>query len=332
MTTFTSNIGLVADPTGSNVGTWADNVTNPDFVAIDGFLGGVQSISVAATPVTLTAPGGFAPTPGAGPTQSQNRVLRFTGLLTANVMVTLPLPGAYIIENLTTGNFVLSFRGVTATEVVGTPQGERVEIYNDGANVRFVNLGRMGALELWGVLPALPIWVTACSVRPYLVADGTIYNVADFPALGARYSSVFGGNGITTFGLPDLRGRVPLAYDATGVRITVAGCGINGQTMGAALDQQTVTLGTSNLPPYTPTGGLNDTTASTDTILVNGNAAQNLQGGTNGFGWSNNPVVKTVKAALAWSANFAGVAQGGTSVPLNNVQPSQVTGVWVVKT
>ena len=38
------------------------------------------------------APAGFTATPTPGPTQSQNRVLRFTGTLTANVAVTLPLP------------------------------------------------------------------------------------------------------------------------------------------------------------------------------------------------------------------------------------------------
>jgi microcystin-dependent protein len=253
VTTFTPNSGLVVDPTGSNVGTWADNVTNPDFVAIDGLLAGVQTISVASTPVTLTSPATFTPTPGGGPTQAQNRVLRFTGTLTADVTVTLPVPGSYIIENLTTGNFVLSFRGVTATEVIGTPQGERVEIYNDGANVRFVGLARMGAMELWAGLSAMPAWVTACTVKPYLLADGTAtYTFADFPALGARMGSTFGGNGITTFGVPDLRGRVPLAYDGTGTRITVAGCGLNGQTLGAAnSNAQNVTLVADQIPSLT---------------------------------------------------------------------------------
>src|SRR6267154_5059098 len=141
----TVNVGLIVPNTGDLVDIWGSGATNPDFVAIDGLFAGVQTISATSLPITLTAPAGFTPTPGGGPTQSQNRVLRFTGLLTADVRVTLPIPGAYIIENLTTGNFVLSFQGVTATEVIGTPQGELVEIYNDGAKGRVVNVARCAA-------------------------------------------------------------------------------------------------------------------------------------------------------------------------------------------
>src|SRR5207253_10582042 len=100
---MTVNVGLIVPNTGDLVDTWGTAATNPDYVAIDGLLAGVQTISVASTPVTLTSPAAFTPTPGAGPTQSQNRGLRFTGVLTADVTVTLPLPGSYIGENLATG-------------------------------------------------------------------------------------------------------------------------------------------------------------------------------------------------------------------------------------
>jgi len=143
----TVNLGIIVPLTGADVDTWGEDDVNPNMVAIDGLIGGVQTIGVTNVPVTLTAPAGFVATPSPGPTQSQNRVLRFTGVLSANVRITLPLPGSYLIDNRTTGNFVLSFQGVTATEVVGVEQGAIVEIYNDGANVRFVNLGRVGSME-----------------------------------------------------------------------------------------------------------------------------------------------------------------------------------------
>jgi microcystin-dependent protein len=326
MTTFTVNTGLVVDPTGSNVDTWADNVTNPDYSAIDGMLAGVQIISVASTPVTLTSRAGFTPTPGGGPTQSQNRVLRFTGALASDVRVTLPIPGAYVIENLTTGNFVLSFQGVTATEVIGTPQGEIFNIYNDGAHVRFVGLARMGAQEMWDGLSAMPAWVGQCTVKPYLLCDGAVYNFSDFPYLGARLVGNFGGNGITTFGVPDLRGRAPLAYDGTGTRITTAGCGINGQTLGASQDKQTNTLLTVNLPAYTPSGTIANgaITISPGSLLGPAGSVIN-QGGSGGTGAS-----VGVTASQA-ASTFTGTPQGGTSTAVNNVQPSQVTGIWVIK-
>jgi microcystin-dependent protein len=39
----------------------------------------------------------------------------------------------------------------------------------------------------------------------YLECDGSVYNVADFPDLGAFLGSTFGGNGTTTFGVPSLK-------------------------------------------------------------------------------------------------------------------------------
>ncbi len=47
----------------------------------------------------------------------------------------------------------------------------------------------------------------------YLVCDGTVYNIADYPELASYFdgqfnaSNYFGGNGTTTFAVPDLRGE-----------------------------------------------------------------------------------------------------------------------------
>lgn len=336
----TVNTGLFVPLTGADVDTWGEDALNPNFISIDAMFGGVQAVAVSTLNVTLTAPAGFTATPTAGPTQSQNRVLRFTGILLNDVMVTLPLPGAYIIENLTSGNFVLSFRGATATEVIGTPQGECLEIYNDGANVRFVNMGRMGSEEMWAGLTAMPAWVTACTVKPYLLEDGTVYNFSDYPALGARLTNKFGGNGVTTFGVPDRRGRMSLPYDGTGTRITVAGSGINGQTLGASIDSQQATITSSNMLPSISSGGANNISVAPsggNVPFANGTPGiQNLQVG-NGIGFF---VPALAGGVGSWiplgtltginniSVAFSNPAPAGHP----NVQPSIVVGISVIKT
>jgi acyl-CoA synthetase (AMP-forming)/AMP-acid ligase II len=93
----TVNVGYIVPNTGDLPGTWGTAALNPDLVALDGFQGGVQVISVTGSPITLTAPAGFTAAPGAGPNQSQNAVLRFTGTQTANVTVGLPLPGQQVM-------------------------------------------------------------------------------------------------------------------------------------------------------------------------------------------------------------------------------------------
>jgi microcystin-dependent protein len=204
---------------------------------------------------------------------------------------------------------------------------EEVRIYNNGTNVRFVNLGRIGHTEIWAGLSAMPAWVGACTVPPYLLCDGTVYNFSTYPYLGKRLGSAFGGNGSTTFAVPDLRGRVPLAYDGTGTRITAAGCGLNGQTLGAALDEQNFALAASQIPSLSVSVGVSGSIAGT---------------------WSSNAFATTPGgAAIAFSptaaafglipvtGSFSGGGSGNTTntggAAHPNVQPSQVTGIAVIR-
>jgi microcystin-dependent protein len=74
--------------------------------------------------------------------------------------------------------------------------------------------------------------MTACTKPPYLIKDGTVYNVSTYPALGQLLGSTFGGNGATTFGVPDERNRFRLPIDS-GVltnRVTLGVSGVNGQS------------------------------------------------------------------------------------------------------
>lgn len=327
----TNNIALAIPTRGSNVGVW-DVPVNSDFNSIDGFFGGVQTISATSTNIVLTSPAGSI-TPSGGPTQAENAVLRFIGSLSAPVQVTLPLPGFYIVENLTTGNFVLSFRAVSSGAVIAIDQGEILHIENDGTNVKFVNLGRIGHTEIWAGLTAMPAWVTACTNPPYLLCDGTIYNFSSFPYLGARLLAAFGGNGITTFGVPDLQGRVQLPYDGTGTRITTAGSGLNGQTIGAALDQQTQTLQLTQLPTgITSSGSLSVSGPGGDTPLVqkSGSTISNFNlGGTGTLITAGLGINSIGDENLVTSGTLTSNNTNGNPHP--NVQPSQVTGIAVIR-
>lgn len=318
----TTNVLLSIPAHGTDVNSW-DVPLNADFTALDGYLGGIQNISAGSSPITLTSPSG-TPTAGAGPTQAQNAILRVSGALTAPVQITLPLPGPIIIENLTTGNFILSFRAIGSGQVIAVDQGEIQSIYNDGMNVRFVSLGgRIGAIEIWGGLTAMPAWVNACTVPPYLLNDGSIYSFATYPYLGKRFGAAFGGNGVTTFGVPDHQGRIPLVYDGTGTRITAAGCGLNGALLGAVLDEQVITLGTGQVPNLNLSVTYNDGSrpATTTGNITN---ARVSTGGTGSLVAISDGLWETAPANTGNTANG-----GGLSHP--NVQPSQVTGISVTR-
>lgn len=50
--------------------------------------------------------------------------------------------------------------------------------------------------------------ITTTAPTGYLLCDGSIVLVSDYPELAAILGTTYGGNGTTTFGLPDFRGRV----------------------------------------------------------------------------------------------------------------------------
>jgi microcystin-dependent protein len=48
----------------------------------------------------------------------------------------------------------------------------------------------------------------------WLLCDGSIYSASAYPTLSAGLGSTYGGNGTTTFGVPNLRGRVVVGIDS----------------------------------------------------------------------------------------------------------------------
>lgn len=79
----------------------------------------------------------------------------------------------------------------------------------------------------------------------WMKAEGQLLAVSENEALFARTGNVFGGNGQTSFALPDLRGR-------TGVHAG-QGAGLSPRTIGQKLGAEIVTLTTDNLPAHAHT-------------------------------------------------------------------------------
>jgi microcystin-dependent protein len=73
------------------------------------------------------------------------------------------------------------------------------------------------------VFPAGVILHYAGSAAPtgWLVCDGSIISIATYPNLFSALSTLYGGDGITTFGIPDMRGRVPVGKHSSGTFATL---------------------------------------------------------------------------------------------------------------
>ena len=56
-------------------------------------------------------------------------------------------------------------------------------------------------------------WAGLAAPAGWLLCDGSVYNVVSYPVLGALVTSTYGGNGVTTFAVPDLRNKFVYGYD-----------------------------------------------------------------------------------------------------------------------
>lgn len=283
----TVNKFLNTPNTGDLTGAWGTTAVNFNMSALDGTLGGFATISLSsATTFALSLPTGASTslTPGAGPTQSQNALLKFTGTLSGNAVVQFTMPGFYIVHNAcTVGSFSIKLSPSAGTgNSIGAPPGRKAHVFFDGTDMDYVDMPEVGsALDLHQSGTTIPAWISVCTVQPYLLKDGTVYNISTYPQLGAALGSTFGGNGATTFGVPDdlSRIRVPVDTTASKGRITSAGSGINGTTMGAVGGAQNVTIATSNIPLTSVSfTGFAAPAKYINTFVVNAGAAASVVG------------------------------------------------------
>ena len=79
--------------------------------------------------------------------------------------------------------------------------------------------------------------------RGFAFCNGQLLSIAQNTALFALLGTTFGGNGQTTFGLPNLQGRVPMHFGT--------GAGLSPRQLGEAGGTENVTLTTAQLPAHT---------------------------------------------------------------------------------
>lgn len=314
--------GLNTPNTGDLTGAWGTAAVNPNFTVVGGYLGGIATVSLTNANVSLSIASGVigtgSITPGAGPVQAANAVLKFSGALSGNCVITFPCPGFWIVKNnCTVGAFYAAARANGTGNIIGLPPGMDVHIYNDGTDCSFCDLGMPGQfLDL--CVSTTPAWMSACTVLPYLPCVGsTTYSFSTYPALAALLGSTFGGNGITTFGVPDLAGRVRMPIDSTGSRITFAGSAITGTLLGAVGGNQNVQAHTHTATVTDPGHTHNYTGSITPT------------GGAGGIDLLKNFTTLASGTAVTGisvaNATFGSGASG-------NVQPSMIFGVTFIKT
>jgi len=159
-----------------------------------------------------------------------------------------------------------------------------------------------------GYLAEVRMFAGNFAPRGWFFCQGQLLSIAQWTALFALLGTTYGGNGQTTFGLPDFRGRV-----ATG---TGTGPGLPSIDLGEMAGTPTTTLIITNLPMHnhTITGNITPQAAS-DGTLVNDALGKVLGPGTF-YAAAQDPVNM---APISSAGLVVGIT--GSNQPVNIMQP-----------
>lgn len=140
--------------------------------------------------------------------------------------------------------------------------------------------------------------------KNWLPCNGQLLSIQQNQALFSLLGTAYGGNGSTTFGLPNLQGRVPL--DST-----------NGTTVGTSSGEAAHTLATTEMPVHIHT-------ATGSTVAVStGTPGTGVLPGL--FGSNNYTTTNTSLSPMSGNT----VSGAGGNQPHNNVQPTTVTSLCI---
>lgn len=147
--------------------------------------------------------------------------------------------------------------------------------------------------------------------RGWAICDGQLLPISQWSALFSILGTTYGGDGRTTFGLPDLRGRVPMGEGN--------GPGLQPRQLGQKGGLQSVTLGVPNMPAHNHTAtlhaefALGSSKSPSGNMLAGNNASDEALYAP--FDPANN---------IAMGAESITVSNEGGGQPFDNEQPYQV--------
>lgn len=144
--------------------------------------------------------------------------------------------------------------------------------------------------------------------RGWAYCDGALLPVSQNSALFSLFGTIYGGDGRTTFALPDLRGRVPVHQGQ--------GPGLSNRTIGGRSGEENVTLNLNQMPSHTHT--LVQPSLPTTTAVGNQTSPDGHRLATANDGESN---YSDDKATGSMGLNPGSISNNGGSQSHNNMPP-----------
>lgn len=277
-------------------------------------------------------PAGYLATAGLQIVTSQHNPIfeDVASAITARLMASgaNPMTGPLKAADGTVGAPSIAFTGAPSSGLYRTTTGIGVTI----AGVRVAEIGPGGISKgakyigeifdfVGSAAPVLCVFPVGQVLNRAAYADLWTLALTEIAAGNLFFNT---GDGSTTFGIGDLRGRGTIARDNMGGsaagRTTVTTMTPDGNTIGAAGGTQTKTLITANLPPQTPAGTIG---GSVTTVF---RSYATPASGPEPFAVANASGSGATSAGNSLSATFTGTAAPGqTSTPFSAMPPSMIT-------
>jgi len=145
----------------------------------------------------------------------------------------------------------------------------------------------------------------------YDYCKGQMYSIAQYTALFSLIGTTYGGDGVQTFQLPDLQGRIPIGQGQ--------GSGLPDYDMGEKAGTATVSLTTSNMPAHVHTLNSMHVQIKASNDQADENAAAGLYPGlASASVYTANPTPNVYTSATVVSGN---TDSSGAGIPFSNVNP-----------
>jgi microcystin-dependent protein len=161
-------------------------------------------------------------------------------------------------------------------------------------------------------LACILLWPCNFAPTGWSFCAGQLLSIAQNSALFSLLGTTFGGNGTTTFGLPDMRSRVPVGVGQ--------GTGLSNYLLGQVAGTENVSLTINNLPghahTFTVSASNAQATDSTPAAGTNVLAAPYDTANFNPIAGYNNIAPNT---ALNVGSNLTGLV--GNNIPIPIMQP-----------
>lgn len=142
----------------------------------------------------------------------------------------------------------------------------------------------------------------------WLLCNGAVVNISQYQALFALIGTAYGGNGVTTFALPDLRGRLPIGQGT--------GPGLTPRVLSQAIGEENAHVPAATLPAHNHTFYTANVAATASAVS---------QGGV--FANTDTTAVAYMKGGLGTAAgapaalNIGSLSSVGGGQTHNNIMP-----------